>query len=192
MIAGHFGLAAAVKSRARATPLWMLMLATVWIDLVFVPLFLAGIETIQATAGRAGAYGGGLIHADYTHSLVGALALSLVLAAPAVWAWGWTSGSVIGAVSFSHWLLDLLVHRPDLPILPGDAGALPKLGLGLWRYPMASIGVELVLVVAGALLYWRAARATAKSAGRGQALAAACSLLILVCGGAVLLLDASA
>jgi len=59
MIAGHFGLAAAVKSYARQAPLWALMLATVWLDVIFVPLFLMGIETIsrsrahRAVTGRA-------------------------------------------------------------------------------------------------------------------------------------------
>ena len=42
MIAGHFGLAAAVKSHERQAPLWALMLATVWLDIIFVPLFLMG------------------------------------------------------------------------------------------------------------------------------------------------------
>ena len=46
MIAGHFGFAAAVKSREPETPLWALMLATVWLDVVFVPLYLSGIETV--------------------------------------------------------------------------------------------------------------------------------------------------
>ena len=65
MVAGHFGFAALVKSRERTTPLWALMLATVWLDVVFVPLFLAHRETVQPV--HAG-YGGLIIHADYTHS----------------------------------------------------------------------------------------------------------------------------
>src|SRR5215472_9505393 len=67
MIAGHFGFAAAVKSREPETPLWALMLATVWLDVVFVPLYLSGIETAQpADEARAG-YGAFIIHADYSH-----------------------------------------------------------------------------------------------------------------------------
>ena len=54
MIAGHFGLAAGAKSAARTTPLWALMLATAWLDVVFVPLFLAGVETIENVPGTAG------------------------------------------------------------------------------------------------------------------------------------------
>ena len=51
MIAGHFGFAAAVKSREPATPLWALMLATVWLDVVFVPPLLTHVETLQRAPG---------------------------------------------------------------------------------------------------------------------------------------------
>ena len=117
MIAGHFGFAAAVKSRETATPLWALMLAAVWPDIVFIPLFFGGIETLHKVAG-AGSYGGNVIHADYTHSLVGAALLSIAFGIPAAWGWGARSGIVVGLVSISHWLLDLVVHRGDLPLLP--------------------------------------------------------------------------
>ena len=76
MLAGHFGLAAAVKSREPATPLWALMLATAWLDVLFVPLYLAGIETIEIVPGTTGGYGAAIIHANYTHSLVGSLGLA--------------------------------------------------------------------------------------------------------------------
>ena len=65
MVAGHFGFAAMVKSREKSAPLWALMLATVWLDIVFVPFVLAHLETMQTI--HKG-YGGMLIHADYTHS----------------------------------------------------------------------------------------------------------------------------
>ena len=54
MIAGHFGFAAVVKSRERAAPLWALMLATQWLDVIFVPLFLLGVEHLQPVAGTTG------------------------------------------------------------------------------------------------------------------------------------------
>ena len=83
VIAGHFGLAAFVKSRERRAPLWALMLAAVWLDIVFVPLFLAGVETIRRLPGARGSYGTGIIYADYTHSLVGSAFLSALLGAAA-------------------------------------------------------------------------------------------------------------
>ena len=80
MIAGHFGFAALVKGRERSTPLWRLMLASVWLDILFVPLFVAGVETMHPVQGRHG-YGASIIHADYTHSVIGMLVLSAVLGA---------------------------------------------------------------------------------------------------------------
>ena len=65
---------------------------------------------------------------------------------------------VLAAVVFSHWVLDLITHRADLPLLPGNLGDLPRLGFGLWRTPVAAAIVEIALVVGGAYLYWRAAR----------------------------------
>jgi hypothetical protein len=160
MVAGHFGFAAGVKSGVPSVPLWALLLATQWLDVFFVPLYLMGIETIEPVdPAHPNAYGGGVIHAVYTHSLVGALVLSVIAGGLAWSRWGRRAGVVIGGVAFSHWLLDLVVHRADLPLLPGNAGGFPELGFGLWRNPTASAIVELALVLVGAYLYHR--RATA-------------------------------
>jgi hypothetical protein len=168
MVAGHFGFAAIVKSRERQAPLWVLMLACQWLDVIFVPLFVAGIETITPVdlPSSTSSYGNVIIYADYTHSLVGALALSLVFGWIAALIWGKRTGLILGGVVFSHWLLDLLMHRSDMPILPGNAGHLPRLGFGLWRHPVASVAAELVLVLAGAWMYWRAAVEVTESDGR--------------------------
>ena len=182
MIAGHFGFAAMVKSRERSAPLWALMLATVWLDIIFVPLFLAHQETVQTV--HAG-YAGSIIHADYTHSLVGMLALSGVLGAmflPKM-------GRRVALVSASHWVLDLVVHRADMPVLPGNFGGFPYLGLGLWNDPRVSACVELSLVTTGALLYWRAAKQVSVKAGRSGTLAAISAGMIAVFGVLVLVLD---
>jgi hypothetical protein len=68
MIAGHFGFAAFAKSREPRVPLWSLMLGTVWLDIVFVPMFLMKLETLEPVRGLHGGYGENIIHADYTHS----------------------------------------------------------------------------------------------------------------------------
>ncbi|HEY2071421.1 MAG TPA: hypothetical protein VGG48_17820 [Rhizomicrobium sp.] len=168
------------------------MLATVWLDVVFVPLFLTGIETVEpAEKGHTG-YGASIIHADYTHSVVGMIVLSVLLGALAGAFWGRRSGIVIGLVSASHWLLDLLVHRTDMPILPGNIGNLPRLGLGLWRYPLASAGIELALVLLGAWLYWRAASRVVKAEGKGGLAAATTAALIALFGILTLWLDFTA
>jgi membrane-bound metal-dependent hydrolase YbcI (DUF457 family) len=190
MIAGHFGFATLVKGRERSTPLWMLMVATVWLDIVFVPLFVTGIETIQTVPGRHG-YGAAIIHADYTHSIAGALVLSSILGAASWPLWGRRTAIVIALVAASHWVLDLIVHRADMPILPANYFGLPRFGLGLWRFPAASIVVELVLVLAGAWAYWRAAKDVSAQANRGISLAAINTVLIAGSGILILWLDAS-
>ncbi|MFI6316534.1 permease [Nonomuraea sp. NPDC050556] len=157
MFIGHFGLAAAVKAAQPRVPLWSLMLATQFLDVIFVGLYLAGgIESFQAVT--QGTYGEALIDAQYTHSLLGALLLSAVYGALGAWRWGTKAGGVLGALVFSHWVLDLLVHRADLPLLPGNAGDLPLLGIGLWQTPWATGVVEGILLVVGAVLYFRSVR----------------------------------
>lgn len=169
MLAGHFGLAAVVKSREPQVPLWALMLSTQLLDVLFVGFFAFGLERLEPAQGMDGGYGEYIIHAVYTHSLVGALAISLVAMVVAMVAWGRRSGLVIGLVVFSHWALDFLVHRPDMPVLPGDAGGLPRLGLGLWSIPWLTFALELLLVLAGAYLYYHAAMRTAVRAERQDA-----------------------
>lgn len=165
VITGHFGLAAGSKSADYRAPLWSLMLATVWLDIVFIPLLLLNVETIDTPPG--GGYGTSVIHADYTHSLLGALVLSALFGAVAWWRWDRRLGLLLGGVAFSHWVLDLIVHRGDLPILPANAGELPLLGFGLWKVPAASIALEVALLLGGVLLYWRAARSVgSRPAGR--------------------------
>ena len=174
MVAGHFGLAAAVKAKQPQVPLWSLMLATAWLDVLFVPLYIAGIERIEPAPGTGGTgYGEGVIYADYTHSLVGALALGLLFGLVAAVPWGRRTGAVLGAVVFSHWVLDLLVHRGDMPILPGNFGDLPRLGFGLWQIPLAAAAAELALVAIGAVLYGRAAARRAGPAAGGRSRLAA-------------------
>jgi hypothetical protein len=157
MVAGHFGLAAGIKKIAPRLPLWSLLLATFFLDVVFVFFAAGGLEkTIPVDSTNPNAYGGSLIHAYYTHSLVGALLISAITGLLAAWRWGKRGGYVIAGVVFSHWILDLIVHRPDLPILPGNFGNLPLLGFGLWQYPVISAIVELALLIGGTWYYYQA------------------------------------
>jgi hypothetical protein len=164
MVAGHFGLAAGIKKLAPRLPLWSLLLATFFLDVVFIFFAAAGLERITpADPANPDVYGGSLIQAYYTHSLVGALLISAVTGLFAGWRWGKRGGYVIAGVVFSHWILDLIVHRPDLPILPGNFGNLPLLGFGLWQYPTVSAMIELVLVIGGTWFYYRAAKQAAEA-----------------------------
>jgi hypothetical protein len=130
-----------------------------------------------------------IIHADYTHSMVGMLALSAVLGAMFLPKLGRRVAIVIALVSASHWILDLVVHRADMPVLPGNIGSLPYLGFGLWNHPLASACVEFALVAAGAILYWRAALDVSAKSGRNGTLASISAAMIAVFGLLVLFLD---
>jgi hypothetical protein len=188
VIAGHFGFAALVKAKERQTPLWALMLATQWLDVVFVPLFILGVERIEPVPGAEG-YGAGVIYADYTHSLLGAAILAAVFGVACGRRFGRRSGIVLGAVALSHWVLDLIVHRADLPLLPGNAGGLPRFGFGLWRIPVTAALVELALVLVGSWAYFRAASQVAREGGVPRGRAASASAVVLVAGLVTLLLS---
>jgi hypothetical protein len=189
MIAGHFGFALAVKARAPRVPAAALLFATQWLDVVFAPLFAAGIETISSVPGTAGGYGQSIIHADYTHSLAGALLLSSLFGIGAGLRWGCHGGVTLGSVAFSHWLLDLIVHRADLPLLPGGAGGFGRLGFGLWRAPAAAALLELLLVLLGAILYWRAGLACTRAASAKPARAHLAGGAALITGVVTLAID---
>lgn len=154
MITGHFGLAVGVKKFAPRLPLWSLLLATFWLDIIFMILSMIGLESFAPINPVRPAYGEVIVDAQYTHSLIGAILISVLTGWLAGLYWEKKGGMVIGLVVFSHWMLDFLVHRPDLPILPGNVGNLPLLGLGLWQHPRLSGAIELVLAIGGAVLYW--------------------------------------
>ena len=185
MLAGHFGLGAMVKAREPQVPLWSLMLATSLLDVVFLGLYAAGVEGFSSATGGGLGYGELLIAAPYSHSLVGALGISLAALVVTAIAWGRRNGLVIGFMVFSHWVLDLQVHRPDLPVLPGNAGNLPLLGLGLWLVPWLSAFVELCLVLAGAYMYYHAAMRSAVRAERADAKAGTSPAVVGSGGGGV-------
>ena len=153
MFAGHFGVAAVVKSKTPELPLWTLLVSTQLIDILFVPFSLAQLEYMEPIG--EGGYGKMMIYAFYTHSLVGALLLSILAGGLAWKIWGKKSGMIIGAITFSHWTLDVIVHRPDMPISPGNIGQLPPFGLGLWESVSASLFIEFLLIAVGSTFYFR-------------------------------------
>ncbi|TVX99137.1 metal-dependent hydrolase [Cohnella terricola] len=178
MFTGHFGLAAGVRAKAPEVPLWALMVGTQLLDIAFVPLLLTGAETMDQSHGTG--YGEAIIHADYTHSLLGALILAFIAGWLGRRQWGRRAGVILGAVVFSHWVLDLLVHRADLPLLPGNWGNLPLLGLGIWKYEWLSAGLELLLLVVGFAMYVRSIPRTSQGKSRNAAYLSAAVLGVLL------------
>jgi hypothetical protein len=92
----------------------------------------------------------------YSHSLLFALIWGIVFGGVyALLMRAWWPAAIVGLVVVSHWLLDVVVHRPDLALYPGG----PKFGLGLWNYLAATLLLELLIFAGGLFLYWRATEA---------------------------------
>src|SRR5882757_6166484 len=119
MFVGHYGASFAAKAVRKTIPLWVLFLAVQLLDVFWSIFVLAGIEKVRIVPGITVTNPLDLYYMPYTHGLIAASLWSL-LAAAAYRACrrdqGWSAAGVIGAAVFSHWLLDLLVHRPDLPL----------------------------------------------------------------------------
>jgi hypothetical protein len=86
-----------------------------------------------------------------------------VFALPAGLRWGRRAAGILWAVVLSHWILDLVVHRHDMPIWPGASASAMHVGFGLWRWPMLAAAAELALVLWGGISYFRAAVSVARA-----------------------------
>jgi hypothetical protein len=158
MFIGHYGPSFAGKAAQRAIPLWVAFVAVQWMDVLWAVFVLLGIEKVRIVPGLMPASALDLYYMPYTHSLPGALVCSVVLSGAYALVARRPGALVVGAASFSHWLLDLLVHRPDLPLW-GDAH---KVGFALWNYPRLEFGLEALSLFGGIVLLGLAARAGAR------------------------------
>jgi uncharacterized membrane protein HdeD (DUF308 family) len=132
-------------------------IAVQWLDVVWSVLVLFGVEKLCVTPGFTEANALDLYYMPYTHGLPGAIVLSLGLGCiVALFATGNRANMalLIGAASFSHWVLDLIVHTPDLPLYGNSA----KLGFGLWQDVALSFPLELATLGLGARFCARATR----------------------------------
>ena len=155
MFIGHYGPALAAKPLERRLPLWLLFLAVQWLDVIWSILVMLHVEKLRIVKGFTEGSSLDLYYMPFTHGLLGALALSAALGAIAALFYRQQRLAIVlviaGAV-FSHWLLDLVVHVPDLPLLANSF----KVGFGLWRYLWLSFPLEIGSLVAGAVIYVRA------------------------------------
>jgi hypothetical protein len=157
MFIGHFAVALAAKRLAPRTSLGALTLAAQLTDLVWPILLLAGLERVEVDPGNTLVTPLAFTHYPITHSLLAVLGWALLAAAVAyAWQRERRAALVIGALVLSHWVLDLVTHSPDLPLLPTDS---PKVGLGLWNSLAGTLIVEGGLFLAGLWLYGLATRA---------------------------------
>jgi len=165
MFVGHYGVSFAAKKIDASVPLWVLFVAVQLLDVAWAPCVLLGIERVRIVPGITASNPLDLYYMPYTHSLVAAVLWSagaFVLYRVAVPRSPKAAALLVAAAVFSHWLLDLVVHRPDLPLYDDAV----KVGLGLWNLPVLAFGLEAVLLFGGMWLYFRtgAARRTATAA----------------------------
>ena len=157
MLAGHYSASFAIKSFSKEVPLWVLFIAVQLMDVFWTSLLLLGVEKARVEPDLP-SVPLDLYYMPYSHSLVSVLVIcaavfflyrALVpprrLVRPAM---------LVALAVLSHWLLDIPVHRPDLPLYDN----MDKIGLGLWNYPLWALLLEIGLLFAGVLMYLRSTR----------------------------------
>jgi membrane-bound metal-dependent hydrolase YbcI (DUF457 family) len=148
---GHFAVAFAAKRAAPTVSLGTWVVACQLLDLLW-PLFvLLGIEAVAITPGITVFSPLEFTHYPWTHSLLMAAVWSCAMGA-LYWRLrgSYIVATVVGLLVLSHWFLDVLVHRPDLPLAPGSD---VKVGFGLWNSVAGTLIVEFALFALGVGLY---------------------------------------
>jgi membrane-bound metal-dependent hydrolase YbcI (DUF457 family) len=158
MFVGHYGVSFAVRTLDQRVPLWVLFVAVQLLDIFWAPLILLGVERVRIVPGITASNPLDLYYMPYTHSLVAAVLWS-VAAGVAYRLWrrvetGARPAVLVGMAVLSHWLLDFVVHRPDLPLYDDTA----KVGLGLWNQPVLAFALEAALLLGSMALYLRTQR----------------------------------
>jgi len=165
LFTGHYSFSFAGKSLAdksgdqnneRRIPLWLLFLAVQWIDVMWSIFVLLGIEKVRIVPGITASNALDLYYMPYTHSLLGVLcwsALAYVVCQLVPGLRGKRAGLIVAGAVFSHWILDLIVHRPDLALYD----SVGKMGFGLWNYRGAAFALEMAVLFCGAAMLYRSA-----------------------------------
>lgn len=157
MFIGHFAVAFAAKPAAPTVSLGTLFLACEWVDLVWPVFLLIGLERVEIRPGVTAFTPLDFVHYPWTHSLVMGAAWAVAFGLLYLLARrNRRAALVVGAVVLSHWFLDLVAHRPDLPLAPGSEA---RFGLGLWNSVAATLVLEGTLFVAAVVFYLRRTRA---------------------------------
>jgi hypothetical protein len=154
---GHFGVGFGAKAAAPRTSLGTLFLASQFIDLLWPSLLLVGLEKVEIVPGITRVTPLDFTEYPITHSLIAVLVWASLFTGAYYLLRKYPKGAwVCGAAVVSHWVLDLLTHRPDLPLVPGGA---TRVGLGLWNSLPGTLVVELGIFAIGIWLYIRTTRA---------------------------------
>jgi hypothetical protein len=161
MFLGHYGVAFAAKRAVPRTSLGALTFAGEFLDELWPILLLLGIEHVKIVPGLMAM--SPLDFTDYpiSHSLLMAIVWGALVGGAYYLLRRYGRGAwIMGILVVSHWFLDLVVHRPDLPLWPGANS--PKLGWGLWNSVAATCVLEFAIYAVGIGIYLRATRARDK------------------------------
>jgi hypothetical protein len=153
MFIGHFAVAMAAKRAAPRTSLGWLFAASQFPDLLWPVFLLTGIERARIAPGDTAFTPLAFEHYPWSHSLLMVVIWGALLGGAYRLRRGDGRASlVIALLVVSHWVLDWVTHRPDLPLVPGGG---PKLGLGLWNHATATLVIELLVFAGGVWVYAR-------------------------------------
>jgi hypothetical protein len=177
MFVGHYSASLALKSVEGKASLGLLFLAVQFVDILFFPLVLLGIERVNVIEDFTQSTHFELEYMPYTHSLLASFICAGFIYAVfrIVPPRNKRVALLMGMAVLSHWFLDLIVHTPDLPLW-SDAST--KLGFGLWHNAIATYALEASLLAAGLWLYLRSTTATSPIGKYGMGVFI--SLLLLV------------
>ena len=153
MFVGHLAVALGAKKVEPDVPLGATVAAAFGLDLIWPILLLLGVETVRVNPGDTAFTSLAFDSYPWSHSLLTVVVWSGLVGFLGRRVFGsWRAGMVLGGLVLSHWVLDFVTHRPDLPLWPGG----PLVGLGLWNSIPGTILVEASLLVGGLWLYHRA------------------------------------
>jgi len=156
MFVGHLAAGLGAKKLEPDMPLWAGIGAAFGVDLIWPVFLLAGLEVVEVDPGATAFTPLDFVSYPWTHSLVlvGVWAILVGVVAYRVSKSGRVA-ALLGALVVSHWVLDAITHRPDLPLWPGG----PVVGLGLWDSIPGTLILEGSLLLAGVWLYTAVTRA---------------------------------
>jgi len=179
---GHFGVGFGAKAAGPKASLGTLLLASQLIDLLWPTLLLVGVERVAIAPGITRVVPLDFTHYPISHSLAAVLLWAVLFGVAYQALRRYPRGALVcGLAVVSHWLLDLLTHRPDLPLVPGSDA---RVGLGLWSSLPATLAVELAVFAIGVFLYLRTTRALDRTGS--VALWALVGFLLVVYAGNIL------
>ncbi len=179
MFVGHYAAALALKKFEKRASLGVLFLAVQFVDILFFPLVLLGIERLNIVENFTQSTHFELEYMPFTHSLLA----SILWAGAAYGLFRWvivkknSVALVVALAVFSHWLFDLVVHTPDLPLW-SDASF--KLGFGLWNSATATYALEAIILLSALWLYLRSTSASTTLGKYGMTIFAILLLLVNV------------